>query len=134
MIWTTEYLFKAGYLEATGTLMPIDFTKDCPGGGSRHFHGEGVTDSTRVAFTGEFDACGFDGLLLSGEIEYLQVRTTTDGNNETSVMHTGNLTIDGEFDGDCELDRIQILGASLVRTGSVCGHAADALVDYLPPP
>lgn len=131
----TVVLLNVGYREATSLLRPIDFVHACPEGGTVRFVGEGVTSEIGVMleFAGEFEACGFDGLVLSGTLDYLQTRSP----DLTVVTRQGAVDVDGEVEGRCAYDMTETLGmdVGLERTGTVCGHATDELLaDYVTPP
>lgn len=123
-------------------LVSINFTYNCPAGGSAAFVGaiDDVSNSTSTEatfnYTVTFTSCKAQGVTLDGAIDYSFDVSATETSSSLEYSYVGNVNFSGEVDGDCDLDvhaKINTNSSDTSATisyeyyGNLCDNDADSL-------
>lgn len=116
----------------------VDFTYNCPGGGTARFAGSAVAASAEsggnVTFSlnTDFAACGtINSVTIDGGIDYASSVTGSAEAVSVEFSMDGSLSFSGQVEGDCDIDVKFSLSASQGAAGgsykgSFCGHDASS--------
>lgn len=154
--FATQTVLAAGAAEAQGSAVAtpvqadgtpafraggeanVDFTFNCPGGGTARYTGTAVAAGDTSGAQGTFTlSTAFAGcktlqnITIDGDMDYAASASASDASAQLSFTMNGSLSFSGEVDGTCDID-VKIAASATPGSasgsfeGSVCGHDAKA--------
>lgn len=125
--------------------IPMDFSYDCPAGGSADFVGQATANiiygeaDADFAYDVTFSGCAVYGVTIDGAMAYARTAEMRAGEASTTLTWSGDLSWSGDVEADCAVDvsgsttmTLSVAGFSYdsSMTGSVCGEDASHALSW----